>query len=149
MFKTSHPEFYTTDIINFEKWIGDRPNFVIDPFIDFDGFKNSEENFDYNTKKYKDKIIKIKGYSQIELRKIDGSFDFIYIDGSHTSWDTLEDLILSFRILKHNGIIICDDYEWYKQDLYGPKPGIDAFLNIFINSYDLLFKEYQVGIKKR
>jgi hypothetical protein len=48
-----------------------------------------------------------------------------------------------------NGIIICDDYEWYKQDLCGPKPGIDAFLNIFINSYDLLFKEYQVGIKKR
>lgn len=43
-------------------------------------------------------------------------FDFAYIDGSHYSWDVIQDLILTFRILRVGGVIICDDYLWH------PKP---------------------------
>ena len=43
------------------------------------------------------------------------SYDIIYVDGSHTTPDTLEDLVLSFRLLKPGGILIMDDYQRYSR----------------------------------
>lgn len=64
--------------------------------------------------------------------------------------DVLEDAILSFRLLKKDGILIFDDYGWtvYPQLQFNPKMGIDAFLDCFIGQYNLLLKEYQVVIQK-
>ena len=38
------------------------------------------------------------------------TFDFIYIDGSHTSPDTLPDACMAFQLLKKGGGMVFDDY---------------------------------------
>ncbi|HEV7278655.1 MAG TPA: class I SAM-dependent methyltransferase [Pirellulaceae bacterium] len=65
----------------------------------------------------------------------DGSsgFDFIYLDGSHYTWDVFSDLALSFRLLKIGGVLICDDYDYApspktpRVEWVLPKRAIDAF----------------------
>lgn len=78
-----------------------------------------------------------KGLSDIELSKLLGSgfkdyFDFIYVDGSHGTADTLLDCALSFRLLKSGGIMGIDDYLWQVDEnvIFRPKVAIDAFVNI-------------------
>ena len=71
-------------------------------------------------------------------------FDFIYIDGSHRATDVLCDALLSFRLLKNNGVIVFDDYLWQEQLPYGidplrcPKIAIDAFTNIYCRKIKIL-----------
>lgn len=66
--------------------------------------------------------------------------DFIYVDGSHKADDVLSDLILSYYLLKDEGLMICDDYIWSTEPpgrediLNNPKIAIDAFSNIFRKS---------------
>ena len=52
--------------------------------------------------------------------------------------------------VKKGGIMIFDDYEWLVMNNYidNPKPAIDAFLEIYANKITLLYKDYQVIIKK-
>ena len=45
-----------------------------------------------------------------QLRVSEQMYDFIYIDGSHLAPDVLDDLVLSWKMLKPNGIMIFDDY---------------------------------------
>jgi predicted O-methyltransferase YrrM len=65
-----------------------------------------------------------------------GSFDLVYVDGSHQAPDVLADAVLAFMLLRVGGLIIFDDYLWSmeqagRQDFYNmPKPAIDAFVNI-------------------
>jgi hypothetical protein len=49
------------------------------------------------------------------LRQQGVQADFIYIDGSQQGLDVLEDLVLSFRLLKVGGIILYDDYLWFME----------------------------------
>ncbi len=110
--------------------------------------------FNDNISRYKDKVIILKGKSQEQLRKDEFRYpiyDFIYIDGSHRAPDTLEDIILSSRLLKPLGIMILDDYQWdfpVNDEIEHPKIAIDAFLSIFRKEYKLLSKNYQVVIEK-
>ena len=66
-----------------------------------------------------------------------GSFDLIYVDGSHQAPDVLADAVLAFQLLRVGGVLIFDDYLWSmeargQEDFYNlPKPAIDAFVNIF------------------
>lgn len=94
-------------------------------------------------------------------------FDFIYIDGDHNASGLLEDLVLSFKLLKKEGVMLIDDYEMKTTDpwLYEshpefnennprlrfthPRIAIDAFLNIYRGQYDLIIDNYQIGIKKK
>jgi predicted O-methyltransferase YrrM len=95
------------------------------------------------------------GYSQTVIRKnpkifSNQLFDFIYIDGSHTAYDVLEDAVLCFRLLKTNGYMIFDDYEWrrYEEDHLNPKLAIDSWLNCFKGQYELIYQGYQLCVKK-
>lgn len=111
-----------------------------------------------NTKKWRDKVHAIVGMSQSVLPKaIDNAipskdaFDFIYIDGSHIADDVFQDCINGFTLLKKNGIMAMDDYQWpgvtgKPEDT--PRPGIDKFLNMYNGKYVLLMKDYQVWIEK-
>ena len=55
----------------------------------------------------------IKGFSQVELRKLPlHSFDIIYIDGDHDTSAVLNDAFLSWPLLKEGGILIFDDYKY-------------------------------------
>ena len=106
--------------------------------------------FVHNVSTFKNKINIIRGKSQEVLKLLNESYDFIYIDGDHTAVSVIEDAILSFSLLKKGGIMIFDDYEWLVMNNYidNPKPAIDAFLEIYANKITLLYKDYQVIIKK-
>jgi hypothetical protein len=40
------------------------------------------------------------------------AYDFIYVDGAHSTIDVLEDAVLSFLLAKPGAIIAFDDYLW-------------------------------------
>lgn len=152
---------YTGDA---SKWLLDNVLTSSESFlIDVDTWMGSEENvhkeFDwkdvelaYNKKilNYKN-VIKQKIDSQSYLISCKHSFDFIYIDGDHTSDGVYGDAILSYPLLKSGGIMAFDDYLWHHDtnnpDLE-PKQGIDKFLDSVKNDITILYKSYQVWIKK-
>ena len=115
---------------------------------------NIEECFDANilASGASQRITKRRGASNEVLRNLAlNSFDFIYIDGSHTTRNVLRDAVLSWDLLKLNGILIFDDYRWnpFEEDvLMGPKKAIDAFMECFDGEYVLMHMDYQVMLRK-
>lgn len=92
-------------------------------------------------------------------------FDFIYVDGDHNAAGVLEDMVLSWRLLKRGGVLLVDDYEmkvldkWFykshaefkhnsRLNWQHPSIAINSFLNIYRGCYDLFIDNYQVGLKK-
>lgn len=118
-------------------------------------FSDLYKKFSNNISQYKDKVSIHVGESGKILKKDfeDNSFDFIYVDGSHTTPDVLQDAILSHSLLKVGGIIIFDDLGW--KDPNNPHPtsspemGITFFYNAYILKYDILFQGYQLGLIKK
>jgi predicted O-methyltransferase YrrM len=78
-------------------------------------------------------------------------FDFIYVDGSHESYDVLADGMLGFELLKSGGIMIFDDYLWDTQRHYYNKPqyAIDVFQRLFEDKMTVIWKANQVWIRKK
>ena len=82
------------------------------------------------------------------------SFDFIYIDGNHHAPNLLLDGLYSFLLLKKEGVIIFDDYNWDGEDRFGnktfkgilPKEPIEYFISIM--DCEVLHLGYQAVIKK-
>lgn len=107
-----------------------------------------EDRFDGNIARAKTlvskdvNLIKHKDYSSNAMPKLiaeghAGTFDFIYIDGSHQAPDVLLDAVLGFKLLKVGGVMVFDDYTW-RNDLteditHIPKPAIDAFTSLYWN----------------
>lgn len=107
-----------------------------------------------NTEDFQNKIMVIKGTSQLGLRsavltKI--GFDLIYIDGSHRAPDVMEDAVLAWRLLGHGGIMVFDDYKWNggKTELDRPTIAIDTFIALFSESINVLHEGYQMIIQKK
>ena len=77
-------------------------------------------------------------------------FDFIYIDGSHKACDVLADAVLSWNLLKADGIMILDDYEWdyFEEEYNNPRIAIDSFLKSYQNQIELIYKHFQAVVKK-
>jgi len=99
----------------------------------------------------------IKGRSYDVLRNMthDGKTkefaDFIYIDGDHRTIHVLNDIILSWYLLKNDGLMCCDDYLWgihTTDEMQKPKLAIDTFLNMYKGHYELINMDWQVFIKK-
>lgn len=99
-----------------------------------------------------EKVTVLKGYSQEILKSLPpGSFDLIYIDGSHVAKDVLTDAVLSWQLLKTGGMLIFDDYRWARRRLppeERPQVAIDSFLRVYRREYDLIHKKHQVILKK-
>lgn len=95
-------------------------------------------------------IIKIKTDSLSWLPNQTINFDFIYIDAGHTSLDAFADAMLSWELLKPQGIMAFDDYAWDEGSSpeHCPKKGIDTFIKIKKGKYEILEQSYQVWIKK-
>ena len=127
-----------------------------------DTFKGSKEHdsqfeqtllarFTENIISYEKRVIVKVGTSREHLKKLTPDYyDFIYIDGSHQASDVLEDAILAFPLLKHNGVMIFDDYTWGQGMSYYdiPVSGINAFLSVYGNQIKILEKNSQVVIMK-
>lgn len=106
----------------------------------------------------KDKVHIVKGDSSEELRIFPNEyFDFIYIDGNHDEKAVIKDAISSFRILKKGGIIAFDDYLLGIR--YPDSPGskamngsakraIDYFVDVFKDEIEVIYKDYQLWIRK-
>lgn len=109
------------------------------------------QTFLENIKPYKDKVVIMKGYSNMMLRNLKQvQFDFVYIDASKHSANVLEDAVLSFPVLKPDGILVFDDYTHNKEhDASCPRPAIDSFMNIYASQIQVLHTKWQVVIKKR
>ncbi|MFQ5416478.1 MAG: class I SAM-dependent methyltransferase [Myxococcota bacterium] len=113
-----------------------------------------EERYRANLERsgFKGKAVTIKGRSQQMLQALPlASFDIIYVDGSHTLDDVFTDMVLSWELLKIDGIMILDDYRWKWQlaeDLK-PKGAIDAFLNAFWKRVQIVHNGYQLVIRKK
>ena len=112
------------------------------------------ERFEWNAFENLERIRILEGYSNQVLKKLKQkeTFDFAYIDGTHTAYGTLEDAILVHPLMKTNGIIIFDDYGWSDpnrpEPQNSPKQGIDYFYNAFKHFYDVIEVSYQVTLKK-
>lgn len=115
-----------------------------------------EKRFMHNITPYRNRITVAKGKSN-EMLFIVGNpqtFDIIYVDGSHASWDALTDIVISFQLLKVGGIMLIDDYMggyiWDPEKIYStsPKPAVDAFIDIMSPHIRILHKEYQVHIQR-
>lgn len=85
----------------------------------------------------------------------EAGFDWIYIDGSHRSDDTLLDAELAWRLARPGCIFIFDDYNWPEQPFdspHHPCRGIDAFLAIHKGEYERLStdpEQYQMILQKK
>ena len=125
-----------------------------------------EKRFHHNTQLamsligYNVQLHNHKGFSDIELAKMlasgmQGYFDLIYVDGSHQAPDVLCDALLSFRLLRKNGVIVFDDYLWQEELPTGtdpircPKPAVDAFTNIYCRKLRIISAPlYQLFVQK-
>lgn len=81
--------------------------------------------------------------------------DVIYIDGSHQAPDVLEDACLSFRLLRHGGLMMFDDYHWTierhgaEDILNSPKLAVDMFFNIYRRKVKLFAQSaHQIVLQK-
>ena len=94
----------------------------------------------------------IKGYSQVELRKLPfSSFDIIYIDGSHRAPDVLADAVFSWPLLKKGGVFIFDDYQWMKGKFppqERPELAINSFVGTYVDYIDTVHTGHQFIVKK-
>lgn len=79
------------------------------------------------------------------------TYDVIYVDGSHKAKHALEDLVISWNLLKTGGILIADDLIWNGSTNPYEKPemGIEAFLKIYGPELQILHKEVQLFVRKK
>lgn len=96
------------------------------------------------------KIIKYKGTSDNFFQNNREMYDFIYIDGDHTSYGVIKDAVAAYECLNVGGIITFDDYEWSAGlgVLNEPKLAIDAFWNIYQGRIELILRHYQCWFRK-
>ncbi|MFZ4809174.1 MAG: class I SAM-dependent methyltransferase [Hyphomicrobiaceae bacterium] len=101
-----------------------------------------EATFDHNTRlalsksKKSVQLVKHRGNSTAILPQLlvdhAGSFDLVYVDGSHMQVDVLFDAVLGFGLLKVGAFMVFDDYLWSDGTPgHAPKPAVDAFINIY------------------
>lgn len=137
------PTSWLTDV---DTWYGSEENAhkVLD-------WNNIEKYYDERMSSYKN-VCKIKGHSkEFLLSAPKNHYDFIYIDGDHTSSGVYSDATLSWDCLKQNGLMAFDDYRWIHDsgDVgLSPKPGIDKFLRSIKKEHELLISYEQVWIVK-
>jgi len=139
LFKNPESKLVAVDL--FEKfWYG------------YDHEKVFRENIRKSGKENQVEIIKSNSFDALTRlnHKNEKQFDFIYIDGSHTAHDVLADAVLSWNLLKEGGILIFDDYEWdyFEEEYNNPRIAIDAFLKCYQVQVEIIYKRYQVAIKK-
>lgn len=109
-----------------------------------------EKNFDYNTSSFNN-ILKFKNNSDDFFKKNNALFEVIYIDGYHKDFQVLKDCRNAWKILKKNGLLICDDYIWnfYENIKENPCYSINKFMDEIKNENKVLeVSKSQIFIKK-
>lgn len=74
-----------------------------------------------NTADHRGKIREFAGPSFDMLRKVDGPYDIVYVDGWHTAFGAMADGLMCWPLLKVGGVMIFDDYLWVPPKLGKPE----------------------------
>jgi SAM-dependent methyltransferase len=117
-------------------------------------FNELYNKFVGNIEPYKERVTIHRGLSGDVLKQgfDKESYDFIYVDGSHTAYDVLQDAVLAHSLLKVGGIMIFDDFGWKDNNnlhpTNSPELGVVAFLNAYELHYNVVFQGYQLGVVK-
>ena len=95
----------------------------------------------------------MKGFSDVLLPSLISTkkqYDIIFIDGNHTAPYVLSDAIMSWKLLKVNGIMIFDDYLWRldKPETLRPKMAIDNFISNYADYLEVIWVDYRIAVKK-
>jgi predicted O-methyltransferase YrrM len=77
--------------------------------------------FRHNTSEHTWKVHEVHGPSFEGLRKVEGEYDIVYIDGWHSAFGALADGVMSWPLLKIGGVMIFDDYMWVPLKYGKPK----------------------------
>ena len=111
-----------------------------------DASVDPESSFDFNTKPFADRVIKIKSDSftaLVELINQRKKYQLIYIDALHTVDNVIVDSVLSWNLLSSGGIMLWDDYWW---SLPGEsKTNIRHAIDFFIQQHKNELKILQLG----
>jgi len=118
-------------------------------------FSNEYETFVKNiveTNKLK-QIHIMKGLSDVILPNLISNqkkYDIIFIDGNHTSPYVLSDAVMSWKLLKVNGIMVFDDYLWGldKHETLRPKMAVDNFISNYLDYLEVCWSDYRIAVKK-
>lgn len=96
------------------------------------------------------KVVKFKTTSDRFFKNNIEMYDFVYVDGDHTSPSVLKDAFNSFDCLKSGGVIAFDDYLWStgSQRNKEPKMAIDSFRSIYSDQIEVLIDGYQFWVRK-
>lgn len=94
-----------------------------------------------------------EGLSVAEMAKMitaGQSYDFVYVDGSHSGPDVLSDAILAYNLCRIGGLIAFDDYLWgnFHDLIERPKVAVDCFINLFSKKVRMVHIGYQVWVQK-
>ncbi len=74
-----------------------------------------------NTSAHRAKIREHAGASFDMLRKLEGPYDIVYVDGWHSAFGALADGVMAWPLLKVGGVMIFDDYLWVPPKLGEPE----------------------------
>jgi predicted O-methyltransferase YrrM len=135
----------------YNSFINNTPKVVI--LEDMELIRQEIQQFIENTKPYQEKIrlIHQESFSALQnLISMNQKFDFIYIDGCHEAINVLEDAVLSFKMLKQNGIMIFDDYNWINNKEFHeiPRMGINSFMTTYSHYIKIVYVGDQLVITK-
>ena len=146
-----------------DKLLDNENSFLIcvDPFFD-SGTVNGITTLyvDVNVKnRFINNISKSKNFNKITHHCITSddfflknkiTFNFIYVDGCHNPEYVKRDINNAFKFLEKNGILWMDDYLYgnRKQHIGRPKDVIDEFLKENSGKYEIIYKAYQIAIRK-
>jgi predicted O-methyltransferase YrrM len=115
-------------------------------------WRTVETVYDVKTLKWRQerRIVKYKGTSDEFFKNNREMYDFIYIDGDHTSYGVIKDAVSAYECLNVGGILAFDDYLWSgsnnPEDC--PRMAIDCFLAIYVKRVSVLNRDYQLWVKK-
>ena len=84
----------------------------LDLFAEDPVYGDYHARFRANTAAHARKIREYPGCSFDGLRRVEGEYDIVYIDGWHSAFGALADGAMSWPRLKVGGVMIFDDYLW-------------------------------------
>jgi predicted O-methyltransferase YrrM len=137
--------------IDVDLWTTDseaQSDYEVKTFYDGINFNEVETLYDsvtagLNTTKY-------KGTTKDFFKENKDNFDFIYVDACHDKESVSHDLNESFKALKVNGVIACDDYRWemHLEPSLRPFEAINEFIEENKEKIEILINGYQLWFKK-
>lgn len=124
---------------------------AIDPF--FWGKQLDRFKLNLRLGGFEEKVSLIRDISQRALKTLpNDTFNLIYIDGDHRADSTIADCVLAWPLLKCDGIMIIDNYDWHQSDWsidVRPQLAIDAFMTFYSDQFTVHFRsERQVMLRK-